>query len=319
MKCCHCGKPMQQAKHQGVVLDQCTGEGGCGGVWLDAGEMQIVQNRSLTQSKSSNRVLAEIRTNASHRKDGSTLSCPKCESTMIVYQFAGESGVTVDRCSKGHGLWLESSELEAIEKFVEKNRRAASFAETGKPEAGSTKRCPRDGAELLSLVYEGQHLDQCRACFGVWCEDEELKTVVNTIEVAFSNADHPNVSPSESKSKVIPEIDLVADLCCVNCHQPMRRINYAYNSGIVIDRCLFEHGVWLDKDELEKLQVFIERGNSTENEVRKKFTPLLERAASEASASLDAALRKKSKKELVAEKATSPLFDVLSNKVDYKS
>ncbi|NDC23341.1 MAG: hypothetical protein EB078_06810 [Proteobacteria bacterium] len=38
----------------------------------------------------------------------------------------------------------------------------------------------------------------------------------------------------------------------------MNALNYAYQSGVVIDTCPNGHGVWLDSGELEKVQIFKE-------------------------------------------------------------
>jgi Zn-finger nucleic acid-binding protein len=34
----------------------------------------------------------------------------------------------------------------------------------------------------------------------------------------------------------------------------MHPVNYSYSSGIIIDRCA-DHGLWLDRGELEKVQI----------------------------------------------------------------
>ncbi|MBK8393697.1 MAG: zf-TFIIB domain-containing protein [Leptospiraceae bacterium] len=54
----------------------------------------------------------------------------------------------------------------------------------------------------------------------------------------------------------------------------MQHINYQYSSGIMIDRCNLNHGVWLDKDELEKIQVFVERWE-VNSEVDEKYKQVL--------------------------------------------
>jgi ribosomal protein L37AE/L43A len=43
MKCPKCGSDLEEVNHQEVMIDQC---GGCKGIWLDAGELEL-----LTQGK----------------------------------------------------------------------------------------------------------------------------------------------------------------------------------------------------------------------------------------------------------------------------
>lgn len=42
MRCPKCGEPLQERSFQKILIDQCTG---CGGIWLDPGEMEEVAGR----------------------------------------------------------------------------------------------------------------------------------------------------------------------------------------------------------------------------------------------------------------------------------
>jgi Zn-finger nucleic acid-binding protein len=42
MKCPKCGESLQERSFQNILIDQCTG---CGGIWLDAGEMEQVAEK----------------------------------------------------------------------------------------------------------------------------------------------------------------------------------------------------------------------------------------------------------------------------------
>jgi Zn-finger nucleic acid-binding protein len=39
----------------------------------------------------------------------------------------------------------------------------------------------------------------------------------------------------------------------------MKKGQYAYSSGVIIDRCESCHGIWLDRGELAKLRLFVNR------------------------------------------------------------
>jgi hypothetical protein len=42
MRCPKCGEPLRERSFQKILVDQCTG---CGGIWLDAGELEDVAGR----------------------------------------------------------------------------------------------------------------------------------------------------------------------------------------------------------------------------------------------------------------------------------
>jgi len=42
MRCPKCGEPLKERSFHKILVDQCTG---CGGIWLDAGELEEVAGR----------------------------------------------------------------------------------------------------------------------------------------------------------------------------------------------------------------------------------------------------------------------------------
>jgi Zn-finger nucleic acid-binding protein len=56
-----------------------------------------------------------------------------------------------------------------------------------------------------------------------------------------------------------PARDSVEYIPCVRCGKLMNRKNFRRISGVIIDECS-RHGVWLDRGELEKIQLFIADG-----------------------------------------------------------
>jgi hypothetical protein len=57
--------------------------------------------------------LRQKRTEEQQRKqvESSTLSCPKCDGTLVEITF---EEVQIDRCNKCHGVWLDDGELERL-------------------------------------------------------------------------------------------------------------------------------------------------------------------------------------------------------------
>jgi len=57
----------------------------------------------------------------------------------------------------------------------------------------------------------------------------------------------------------IPESRKQRALDCPQCDSAMTVINYCGDTGIFVDRCAACNGLWLDQDELEQIQILMER------------------------------------------------------------
>jgi len=87
-------------------VDYCTG---CNGIWLDAGELEIMLNdggKAKTLISSFNR---DISGSEKPRQ------CPICDKKMEKINVGQEKpALLIDRCVKGDGLWLDKGELNNI-------------------------------------------------------------------------------------------------------------------------------------------------------------------------------------------------------------
>jgi Zn-finger nucleic acid-binding protein len=92
-------------EHRKVEIDYCLS---CEGVWLDAGELERLYE---DETAFDNLVAAgrEIeKTTEKKRK------CPICRTKMDKVEVGTDARVLYDRCPRGHGLWLDKGELDAI-------------------------------------------------------------------------------------------------------------------------------------------------------------------------------------------------------------
>jgi uncharacterized protein len=112
-------EPLKTIQHAaGVEIDQCTG---CGGVFLDAGELKTIQS-AASRTKSDvdappriERVYARARERAERGGEAPTLTCPSCGSEMVSRDWGFGSEVTIDTCLECFGVWLDYTELETLE------------------------------------------------------------------------------------------------------------------------------------------------------------------------------------------------------------
>ena len=117
--------------------------------------------------------------------------------------------------------------------------------------------CPNCGTSLRTIVYEGIEIETCDSCEGEWLDTDELKKVVKIREVRFDPEERRALVESTTITGVCLK-DVDRDLVCPKCGETTDSVNYGGDSGIVIDRCTGCNGFWLDKGELEKIQMLVE-------------------------------------------------------------
>jgi hypothetical protein len=89
-----------------VEIDHCLA---CGGIWLDAGELEML----LGDSGKAKAVVASFK--ASEDPVERPRKCPICLKKMEkVLVGSTAQRVLIDRCRKADGLWFDKGELEVI-------------------------------------------------------------------------------------------------------------------------------------------------------------------------------------------------------------
>ena len=114
--------------------------------------------------------------------------------------------------------------------------------------------CKEDG--LMTTTYECVEVEQCRTCHGVWLDAGEIELIINDRTTKFSEQEvkstlklaFPGIPKSEAKHHRL----------CPKCGDRLKAVNYTGDSGVVVDVCPHEHGLWFDRNELERVQHFRE-------------------------------------------------------------
>jgi Zn-finger nucleic acid-binding protein len=109
--------------------------------------------------------------------------------------------------------------------------------------------CPACKNQNLSQFMIGQdELYKCPKCHGLWFDGKELRDVEELSETELMNdfqdqLDAATVSPGpDAKNRQ-----------CPRCRKPMNSYQYDVSSGIWINGCPDDEGVWLDKGEVVKI------------------------------------------------------------------
>ena len=101
--CIKCSTVFQRRSFDGVEVDSCPA---CGGLWLDAGELQALA-RKPQQAAQSLHHLPSVHKTADG--DDASKPCPACGGKLAIASF---EGVSLEHCSSCDGLFVDRGELE---------------------------------------------------------------------------------------------------------------------------------------------------------------------------------------------------------------
>ena len=106
MDCPVCKNAMIVMELAEVEIDYCQN---CEGVWLDAGEMEMLLGDEAKSKELIGSFGKVERTTEKARK------CPICDKQMEKIDIGkGEAELMIDRCARGDGLWFDKGELNEI-------------------------------------------------------------------------------------------------------------------------------------------------------------------------------------------------------------
>lgn len=107
------GTTLESHEIQGIILEECTQ---CRGLWFEQGELR----KSIDESEPELGWLDfDLWTDQeSINADWSTRKCPVCGKNMATISYA-DTGVAIDYCTEGHGIWLDKGEFQAIIEALE--------------------------------------------------------------------------------------------------------------------------------------------------------------------------------------------------------
>ncbi|MEJ2695948.1 MAG: zf-TFIIB domain-containing protein [Candidatus Sulfobium sp.] len=131
--------------------------------------------------------------------------------------------------------------------------------------------CPRDEQQLEPATYEGHiTVHTCPGCGGMWLPKGELEEIEEI-------AGHDYTGELSRIPDVIGNAYEMArqlnarGFPCPSCGAVTESTEYAYCSQVVIDKCPECGGIWLDKGELEAIEIFYERSRKESRGLRLSF------------------------------------------------
>jgi len=126
-------------------------------------------------------------------------------------------------------------------------------------------KCPRCRTPLRDIFYEGVALKICPSCGGKLVDTAVVGRIIARIEVAFS--DHLLQKAADFRKNFLQNPagirklnrEKSQDIYCPLCGLKMQPRPFTYQYIIPVDKCFWCHKTWFDTDELEILQILIEK------------------------------------------------------------
>lgn len=119
--------------------------------------------------------------------------------------------------------------------------------------------CPRCAEPLVQETREGEELEVCRSCGGMWLHRHQLNRLLKEAhgDVEFCSYDE------------VAHGDTYRPIPCRQCADTMmKKINFLEYSNIVMDYCPVCGSFWLDRDELAQMHQYIQKVEEGSHEVK---------------------------------------------------
>lgn len=123
MNCPSCETPMETIEMDRLRFEQCPN---CGGIWFEGGELNQAIEQALPDAQWLEFDLwKDVEAMSLHWGDR---QCQVCWKTMAQITYA-DTGVVVDYCVEGHGVFLDQGEFEVILAALEEEVSAKDLPE----------------------------------------------------------------------------------------------------------------------------------------------------------------------------------------------
>lgn len=148
-------------------------------------------------------------------------------------------------------------------------------------------KCPRCHARLCDAELDDVKVEVCSECKGEWLYDGELQKLVEHHNEIFT-PDEITAQAAVNKQIFTAGKDDDDELNCPACENVrMEHFNYGDTSGIILHKCTECDGIWMDKDQLERVEEVVDGWKADLNQDLKKFGPTLQKIEIEEQKELD--------------------------------
>ena len=110
--------------------------------------------------------------------------------------------------------------------------------------------CPACKYPMVILELNQVEIDYCTACKGTWLDRGEL-------DLIYATSEKKEIAKLFSVKNNLDEVKRR----CPICKKKMNKVEFE-NTGIIIDKCTDEHGIWFDSGELKSILKSAEKETS---------------------------------------------------------
>lgn len=118
MKCPRCSSVLEIRSRESASITTCPS---CKGLWVGTEQIKaMLKNHETTFSPELiKKTISESNPKIPLAEQQNLIACPTCSVNMHALNYNYSSGVIVNVCSSGHGIWFDPGELERVEIFME--------------------------------------------------------------------------------------------------------------------------------------------------------------------------------------------------------
>ena len=151
--CPRCNLPLGVEEHGDIVMETCDR---CLGRWMDPDDLKAILDVIRLPVRGQ-----AVRTGVDLTDVTEDALCPRCAEPMQPFNYAGDSGVILDKCPHCGGLWLDKGDLERVLAVVSASeqdlaRDVKRFQRRPAPSRGSSGR-PGAAGRTRSRSADGKH------------------------------------------------------------------------------------------------------------------------------------------------------------------
>jgi Zn-finger nucleic acid-binding protein len=151
-------------------------------------------------------------------------------------------------------------------------------------------KCPRCGSVLNAVEYDDVEVEVCSSCKGEWLQAGELEKIVEHHDEVFTPAEIASMAAVNQEIFTNENLDHDELNCpqCVNVR--MEHFNYGDTSGIILHKCTDCGGIWMDKEQLNKVEEVVDGWKEDLAEDSAKYGPVLNKIEVQEQKELDQAV-----------------------------
>lgn len=234
----------------------------CNGIWVSEFDFQdLIHEDQAKLEKLFNYTEENLKIRFDYMSPGAVRKCPVCPSFMMNLQFDYSSGIWLDHCPNNHGVWLDAGEIDLVIQYKRKIRELGCQTKTADligslyddMPSSSLPCCPTCKVVLEIKSIDKTSFSFCNHCNGIWVDNENFTNLLKMNELEIQNffnykEENLNVKNDYMKPGAIRR--------CPKCHKHMMNIQFDSSSGIWLDHCIDEHGVWLDAGEINLVREY---------------------------------------------------------------